>query len=122
MTNVIDCTEEIMKSNYYKPRIKGTNVEVRGDDVGGALRRLRKILEKDNRQKDLAKHEFHEKPSSIRNRAKQAARKRWEREVSNSRQTGLANSGRSTDLSYMKSKRKRRKILDQNARPHKPKA
>ena len=40
-----------------KPRIPGTSVEVRNGDVNGAIRRLKKILENDNRQKELAKRE-----------------------------------------------------------------
>jgi small subunit ribosomal protein S21 len=104
-----------MRNNYQKPRIKGTNVEVRNDDVSGALRRLRKILEKENRQKDLARHEFYEKPSSLRNRAKAAARKRHEKEINGKRERGELQGGISkTNLSYMKSKRKRRKVLDQS--------
>lgn len=61
-------------------QVQGANVEVRNDDVNGALRRLRKILETDNRQKDLAKHEYYEKPSVKRKRERAAAVKRQQKQ------------------------------------------
>jgi small subunit ribosomal protein S21 len=66
-------------------RVQGANVEVRNDDVNGALRRLRKILETDNRQKDLAKHEYYEKPSVKRKRERAAAVKRQQKQQQNSK-------------------------------------
>ena len=65
-------------------RVQGANVEVRNDDVNGALRRLRKILETDNRQKDLAKHEYYEKPSVKRKRERAAAVKRQQKQMRSS--------------------------------------
>lgn len=102
----------------YLTRHGGTNVAVRNDDVNGALRRLRKILDKNNRQKDLAKHEFFEKKSISKARAKKSAIKRQERRTRDQRIAGLINDGSSkTNLKYMKSKRKRRVIIDrQNPR------
>jgi small subunit ribosomal protein S21 len=61
-------------------RIPGANVEVRNDDVNGALRRLKKILETSNRQKELAKHEYYEKPSAVRKRERAQAVKRAHKE------------------------------------------
>ena len=65
-------------------RVQGANVEVRNDDVNGALRRLRRILETDNRQKDLAKHEYYEKPSVKRKRERAAAVKRQQKQQQSS--------------------------------------
>lgn len=103
----------------YSPRPGGTTVVVRNDDVNGAMRRLRRVLDKDNRQKDLARHEYYEKPSTKRSRAKKLAVSRQNKVRQEQIQSGAVNVGRSmTDLSYMKSKRKRRVIIDQqNYRP-----
>jgi len=61
-------------------KVPGANVEVRHDDVNGALRRLRKILENNNRQKELAKHEYYEKPSAVKKRERAQAIKRAQKE------------------------------------------
>jgi small subunit ribosomal protein S21 len=92
---------------------RGARVEVRNNDVNYALRKLKKILERDNFQKDLAKHEYYEKPSVKRKRARAAAEKRWEKEVDKMRISGVWNdSTNSRDAKFMKSKRKRRRKLD----------
>lgn len=74
-------TEE---TNHFK----GASVEVRNGDVNYALRKLKKILERDNWQKDLAKHEYYEKGSVKRKRRKEAARKRHLKEVAEKNLTG----------------------------------
>ena len=57
--------------NFDKtPRDEGCKIYVRNGDVNGAIRRLKKILERDNRQKELAKREYYEKPSAKRKRQK----------------------------------------------------
>lgn len=71
-------------SNYQPARTwkaPGANVEVRNDDVNGALRRLRKILENNNRQKELAKHEYYEKPSATKKRERAQAIKRQQKQT-----------------------------------------
>ena len=93
--------------------ITGAKVEVRNGDVNGALRRLKKILEGADRQKELSKREFFEKPSITRKRNKAAAKKRTQKEERNRQSTGTAN--KVTGVQWMKSKRKRRRILDQDA-------
>ena len=57
--------------------MKGTSISVWNGDVNGALRKLKKILERADRQKELSKREFYEKPSAKRKKAKAAGRKRW---------------------------------------------
>jgi ribosomal protein S21 len=99
----------------YKPRkephqIQGASVQVYNDDVNGALKKLKKILEGDNRQKDLARHEFHEKPSVGKKRAKAQARKRQERARNDDMMGGSFRAP--TGLKWQKSKRKRRRVLD----------
>ena len=93
---------------------RGSRVEVRNNDVNYALRKLKKVLERNDWQKDLAKHEFYEKPGVKRKRAKEAAKKRWQKEVASQKLAGKWAAVRSTDTKFMKSKRKRRKRLDEN--------
>lgn len=84
-------------SNYQPARtwkVPGANVEVRNDDVNGALRRLRKILENNDRQKDLAKHEYYEKPSATRKRERAQAVKRAQKEQQ--KRNPARNTGRQT--------------------------
>lgn len=96
--------------NRHPATIQGASVSVRNDDVNSALRKLKKILDNDNRQKDLAKHEFYEKPSVRRKRARDQATKRSRREQ---QQEFIAGTGKKPEgLKWMKSKRKRRRVLD----------
>jgi ribosomal protein S21 len=94
---------------------RGAHVEVRNNDVNYALRKLKKILERNDWQKDLAKHEYFEKGSVKRKRKKEAAKKRWQKEVTAQKLAGKWAVVRSSDLKFMKSKRKRRKRLDEDA-------
>jgi ribosomal protein S21 len=94
------------------PDIRGASVEVRNGDVNGALRRLKKILENDNRQKDLAKHEYYEKPSIQKKRSRDSAKKRHQRDVRKQLATGAEPFKEVSNFSFMKSKRKRRKYSD----------
>lgn len=91
----------------------GSKVEVRNGDVNYALRKLKKILERDDFQKDLSKNEFFEKPGVKRKRAKAVAVKNQQRELNKQMGAGMVQHRSANDLKYMKSKRKRRKILDQ---------
>lgn len=70
---------------------RGTRVEVRNNDINYALRKLKKVLDRDNFQRELAKHEYHEQPSIKRRRARAAARKRWEKQVEVLKATGRWN-------------------------------
>lgn len=94
---------------------RGASVEVRNNDVNYALRKLKKILERDEWQKDLAKHEYFEKGCVKRKRAKEAAKKRQQKEVTSQKLAGNWSTVRSNDLKFMKSKRKRRQRLDEAA-------
>lgn len=91
--------------------ITGAKVEVRNGDVNGALRRLKKILEGADRQKELSKREFFEKESTKKKRARDAAVKRTRKERLND-VVGMS-SNKPTGTHWMKSKRKRRRVLDQ---------
>ena len=102
-----------MKKYYNGPVIQGAKVYVKNDDVNGALRKLKKILEGADRQKELSKREYFEKPSITRKRNKAAAKKRSQKAERQRQATGTAN--KITGVKWMKSKRKRRRILDQDA-------
>ena len=95
-----------------KEEFRGASVYVRNDDVNGALRRLKKILENDNRQKELAKREYYEKPSAKKKRMKDSAKKRYQREQKKLLASGDVPYQGTSDVSFMKSKRKRRKHAD----------
>lgn len=100
-----------MSYQQNRNSIQGASIEVRRDDVNGALRKLKKILEQDDRQKDLSKHEYHERPSVKKKRARDLARRR----AQSATRTDIHHVMRQanpTGTKWMKSKRKRRKVLD----------
>lgn len=88
--------------------LSGSSVTVWNDDVNGALKKLKKVLERENRQKDLARHEYHEKPSAKRKRAKDAAKSRWKKDVNKARANNTWVDAASPNLKWMKTKKKRR--------------
>lgn len=92
--------------------ITGASVTVRGDDVSGALRKLKKILEGADRQRELSKREYFEKDSIKRKRAKDQAVKRTEREERKRISSGEAHFHKPTDLKWMKGKRSRRRVTE----------
>jgi len=78
------CTnEERMRNNkpYEKQGKQGLYVEVRNNDVGRAMRRLKKLMNAEGMVKDMRKNEYYEKPSAIKKREKAQARKRWLKQV-----------------------------------------
>jgi len=111
------------KKKYNKPPKKkehyldkfNTTVEVRNGDINGAIRKLKKILENADRQKELSKREFYEKPSAKRKRKKDAAKKRTQREMDKRIFSGEMPLQEPSGFSFMKSKRKRRKYSDKKA-------
>jgi ribosomal protein S21 len=90
--------------------ITGASVEVRNGDVNGALRRLKKILDGADRQKELSKREFYEKPSVRARRSRQQSLRKAQRDrifnFTNIKE--LEPHG----VKHFKSKRKRRRVLD----------
>jgi small subunit ribosomal protein S21 len=67
-----------------KPRNEGptgTRVEVRDNNMGQAMRRLKKILQSEGVLKEMRERTFFEKPSMKRKAAKAAARKRLAKEI-----------------------------------------
>lgn len=72
-----------MNRNFNKAEHdkKGLYVEVRNNDVGRAIRKLKKMMNLEGMVKDMRKNEYYEKPSLKRKKEKAAARKRWLKQV-----------------------------------------
>jgi small subunit ribosomal protein S21 len=103
------------KEEAFLDKFKGATVEVRNGDVNGALRKLKKILENADRQKELAKREFYEKPAQKRKRQKDAAIKRTQREENKKIFSGEVPLQSISGFGYLKSKMKRRKYENQKS-------
>lgn len=95
-------------------KLSGSNIEVRGTDVNGALRQLRRVLESEGWQQALSKQEYYERPGETRRKKHQAARKRWQRKQQSAWETDGVPPAQSQDKKYMKSKRKRRKRMERD--------
>ncbi len=106
------------RKKYDKPREKsqGTKIVVWNNDVNGALKKLKKVLERADRQKELAKHEFFEKPCQKRKRAKSQAVKRERKREDAAIMKGQWLPHIDTSSKAMKSKRRRRKAFLQKER------
>ena len=66
-----------------KPRREGpagSLVEVRDNNMGQAMRRLKKIMQTEGIFKEMRDRTYFEKPSIKRKKAKAAAKKRWAKE------------------------------------------
>lgn len=68
-----------MRKTFNKNEVvlSGLKVEVRNDDVNGALRKFKKKVQESGILQELREREFYEKPSLQRKKAKAAARSRW---------------------------------------------
>lgn len=97
--------------DFFKP-----GIEVRNNDVGKALRILKKRLERDDFQKTLSKKMYHEKPSETKRRARAQAVKRWKRSVSDRELSGESVQYSTTGLKHLKTKKKMKKVRDQQDR------
>ena len=96
--------------NFDKtPRDQGCKIYVRNGDVNGAIRRLKKVLERDNRQKELAKREYYEKPSVKRKRMKAAAEKRTQKQMNDMIAKGEWMPNALVGEKHLKGKRQKRK-------------
>lgn len=97
--------------------ISGSSVTVWNGDVNGALKKLKKVLERADRQKELAKREFYEKPSQKRKRQKDQAKKRTKKaeDLMIARGEWMPQFSDNTGKA-MKGKRQRRKVFMQKER------
>ena len=103
------------KEEHYLDKFKAS-IEVRNNDVGKALRILKRKLEKADFQKEMAKQQYYEKPSAKRNRKKKQAKKRWEKYVREAEARGDFKQYMPTGQKWMKSKRKTRRVREYNER------
>jgi len=87
----------------------GCKVVVRNGDVNGAIRRLKKILERADRQKELTKREYYEKPSVSRKRKKAAAVKRTKKATDDMIAKGEWMPMPTVGTKHLKGKRQKRK-------------
>ena len=60
----------------------GTKIYVKNNDVGRALRKLKKMMQQEKVFQEIRDREFFEKPSLKRKRAKASAVKRWKKYLS----------------------------------------
>lgn len=60
---------------------RGLCVEVRNDDVNGALRRFKKKVQDCGLLQELKEREFYEKPTTARKKAKASAKARWKKKL-----------------------------------------
>lgn len=77
-----------MQKRIFKPSrntIKGSTIDVGDMPFDVAFRKFKKKIEDSNLLRELRDREFYEKPTSLRKRAKSAARKRWQSEIQKSK-------------------------------------
>ena len=101
------------KKEEFLDKFKGRNIEVRYDDVNGAIRRLKKVLEKMDFQKELSKREFYEKPSAKKKRMKDQAIKREKKAKETMIMNGEWLPPTPVGQSHLKGKREKRKAWNQ---------
>jgi small subunit ribosomal protein S21 len=97
------------KKEHFLDKFKGREIEVRYDDVNGAIRRLKKVLERMDFQKELSKREHYEKPSAKRKRQKDQAIKKTKREIDNQIMRGEWMPPAQVGQKHLKGKREKRK-------------
>jgi len=88
---------------------KGRSITVVNGNVNVAIRKLKKVLEKMDFQKELSKREYYEKPSAKRKRKKDQAIKRRNKELDIMIMRGEWMPTPVTGQKHLKGKRQRRK-------------
>jgi small subunit ribosomal protein S21 len=61
--------------------LSGLRVEVVNDQVEKALRKFKKKVQESGLLQELREREFYEKPTTARKKAKNAAKRRWEKKL-----------------------------------------
>lgn len=67
--------------NERIPGPRGSLTIVNDNNMGQAMRRLKKILQNEGVFRELRDRRYFEKPSTTRKKAQAAARKRWQKEL-----------------------------------------
>ena len=91
------------------PKPSGREIPVINGNVNVALRKLKKVLEKMDFQKELSKREYYEKPSVKRKRQKDQAKKRWNKKVDGMIASGEWMPTPVVGQKHLKGKREKRK-------------
>lgn len=69
-----------MRDDYNDVK-NGTKIYVKNNDIGRAMRKLKKLMQQEKVFQTLKEKEFFEKPSLKRKRAKASAIKRWKKQL-----------------------------------------
>lgn len=96
-----------------KKEFAGRSIDVYNGDVNGAIRKLKKVLERMDFQKELSKREYYEKPSAKKKRMKDQAVKRDKKAKDNMIMKGEWMPPTPTGLKHLKGKREKRKAWNQ---------
>lgn len=68
--------------NKFDNKLKGRTVTAKEhENINQLLRRFKKKVEESNVLEDLREHEFYDKPSITRKKAKSAAKARWMKKI-----------------------------------------
>jgi len=70
-----------MRDDYSNAK-NGTKIYVKNNDIGRAMRKLKKMMQQEKVFQEIRDREFFEKPSLKRKRAKASAVKRWKKYLS----------------------------------------
>jgi small subunit ribosomal protein S21 len=62
-------------------KLHGSSVTVQHDNVEKALRKFKKKIMESGKLQDLREREFYEKPTTARKRAKNQAKRRWQKKL-----------------------------------------
>jgi len=94
-------------------KFSGRSIEVYNGDVNGAIRKLKKVLERMDFQKELSKREFYEKPCAKKKRKRDQAVKRTNKERDTMIMKGEWMPPSLTGQKHLKGKRGKRKAWNQ---------
>jgi small subunit ribosomal protein S21 len=67
--------------NEQSSRLRGSLVDVRDNNIGQAMRKLKRILQTEGVFKEMRERQHFEKPSVVKKKAKASARKRHQRDL-----------------------------------------
>ena len=70
---------------YKQQLLVGLKVEVVNDNVEKALRKFKKKVTESGLLQELREREFYEKPTTARKKAKNAAKRRWQKKLDSER-------------------------------------
>ncbi len=102
--------KKFKKKENDRPQVSGRTIEVRNGNVNFAIKKLKKVLERMDFQKEVAKREYYEKPSATRKRKKDQAKKRHQKQLNQMISNGEWLPTPTVGVKHLKGKRSRRKV------------